>query len=42
MVFEEVDASSLVKIDLPSPYEVNQAGYMIHSAVHGARNVRCA
>jgi ribulose-5-phosphate 4-epimerase/fuculose-1-phosphate aldolase len=44
MLFEEIDASCLVKIDLagnkimPSPYEVNPAGYTIHSAVHGARD----
>lgn len=44
LLFEEVTASSLVKIDLDgnkvveSPYEVNRAGYMIHSAVHEARD----
>lgn len=43
MMFEEVTASSLIKIDLdgnklaPSPYAVNPAGFTIHSAVHGAR-----
>ena len=41
--FEEVTASSLVKVDLEgniimeSAYGINAAGYMIHSAVHGAR-----
>ncbi len=43
MMFEEITASSLVKIDLqgekvsPSPYFVNPAGFIIHSAVHAAR-----
>jgi ribulose-5-phosphate 4-epimerase/fuculose-1-phosphate aldolase len=43
MMFEEVTASSLVKIDLEgnkvmeSPYFVNPAGFTIHSAVHQAR-----
>jgi ribulose-5-phosphate 4-epimerase/fuculose-1-phosphate aldolase len=43
MMFEEVTASSLVKIDLAgnkvteSPYFVNPAGFTIHSAVHAAR-----
>ena len=43
MMFEEITASSLVKIDLqgaivsPSPYFVNPAGFTIHSAVHAAR-----
>ena len=41
--FEEVTASSLVKVNLegeivsPGPYGINAAGYVIHSAVHGAR-----
>lgn len=41
--FEEVTASSLVKVDLEGnvvmegPYGINAAGYVIHSAVHGAR-----
>ena len=46
--YEEVSASNLVKIDLegnkiePSDYGINQAGYVIHSAIHGAReDVRC-
>ena len=43
MLFEEITASSLVKIDLTgtpvesSPYPVNPAGFTIHSAVHAAR-----
>ena len=43
MMFDEVTASSLVKIDLAgnkvteSPYFVNPAGFTIHSAVHAAR-----
>lgn len=43
MMFEEVAASSLVKVDLvgnkvtESPYFVNPAGFTIHSAVHAAR-----
>ena len=44
MMFEEVTASSLVKIDLdgnkvlPSAYDVNPAGFTIHSAIHAARD----
>jgi ribulose-5-phosphate 4-epimerase/fuculose-1-phosphate aldolase len=43
MMFDEVTASSLVKIDLKgnkvteSPYFINPAGFTIHSAVHAAR-----
>ncbi|QQD18658.1 class II aldolase/adducin family protein [Spongiibacter nanhainus] len=43
MTFDEVTASSLVKVDqdcnkiLDSPYPVNPAGFTIHSAVHAAR-----
>jgi len=43
MLFEEITASSLVKIDLDgnivmeSPYMINPAGFTIHSAVHAAR-----
>src|ERR1700741_3262207 len=43
MLFEEITASSLVKIDLTgkkvmdSPYPVNPAGFTIHSAIHAAR-----
>jgi ribulose-5-phosphate 4-epimerase/fuculose-1-phosphate aldolase len=42
-MFDEITASNLVKIDLngravePSPYPVNPAGFVIHSAIHGAR-----
>ncbi len=44
MLFEEISASSLVKVDLngdkvlESPYPVNPAGFIIHSAVHEARH----
>jgi len=44
MLFEEVNASSLVKVDLTgnkvmsSPHEINPAGFVIHSAVHAARD----
>src|SRR6202047_205859 len=44
MLFDEITASSLVKIDLagnkvmPSPYDINPAGFVIHSAVHAARD----
>jgi ribulose-5-phosphate 4-epimerase/fuculose-1-phosphate aldolase len=43
MLFGEITASSLVKVDLSgrkvmeSPYEINPAGFVIHSAVHAAR-----
>ncbi|HEV7798959.1 MAG TPA: class II aldolase/adducin family protein [Pyrinomonadaceae bacterium] len=43
MMFEEITASSLVKINLqgeivlPSPHFINPAGFTIHSAVHAAR-----
>lgn len=42
-LYEQITASSLVKIDVDgkvleeSPYEVNQAGFVIHSAIHMAR-----
>src|SRR5580658_6958078 len=42
MTFDEVTASSLVKVDLAgekvmdSPYEINPAGFVIHSAIHAA------
>jgi ribulose-5-phosphate 4-epimerase/fuculose-1-phosphate aldolase len=46
--FDEVTASSLVKIDLEgkklldSPYEINPAGFTIHGAIHAAReDARC-
>src|SRR5207237_130805 len=43
MLFEEITASSLVKVDLEgrkvseSSYEINPAGFVIHSAIHAAR-----
>ncbi|WP_321967899.1 class II aldolase/adducin family protein [Burkholderia cepacia] len=43
MMFDEITASSLVKVDLDghkvsdSRYEINPAGFNIHSAVHAAR-----
>src|SRR4051812_25691423 len=43
MLFEEITASSLVKIDLDgnilqeTPYFINPAGFTIHSAIHHAR-----
>jgi ribulose-5-phosphate 4-epimerase/fuculose-1-phosphate aldolase len=48
MTFDEITASSLVKVDLngnkvmDSPYEINPAGFIIHSAIHAAReNAQC-
>lgn len=48
MLFEEITASSLVKVDAsggkvePSEYPVNPAGFVIHSAIHAAReDVTC-
>jgi len=44
MFFDEITASSLVKIDqdankvMDSPYDINPAGFTIHSAVHAARD----
>lgn len=44
LMFEEVTASNLVRVDLagnktlPSPYEINPAGYTIHSAIHEVRD----
>jgi ribulose-5-phosphate 4-epimerase/fuculose-1-phosphate aldolase len=44
LLFEEMTASSLVKVDLAghkvvdSPYPVNPAGFVIHSAIHEARH----
>lgn len=44
MFFDEITASSLVRIDLEgnklqdSPFPVNPAGFMVHGAVHGARH----
>ena len=43
MLFEEITASSLIKVDLAgrkvmdSPYQTNPAGFVIHSAIHTAR-----
>jgi len=43
LLFEEVSASSLVKVDLqgnkvmPSEHDINPAGFTIHSAIHEAR-----
>ncbi|MSO76013.1 MAG: class II aldolase/adducin family protein [Alphaproteobacteria bacterium] len=43
LMFDEITASSLVKVDLEgnvvleSPYGVNAAGFVIHSAIHMAR-----
>jgi len=48
LMFDEITASNLVKIDqdcnklIDSPYPVNPAGFVIHSAVHAAReDVQC-
>lgn len=44
LMFDEITASNLVKIDLdgravePSAYPVNPAGFVIHSAIHCARD----
>ncbi len=44
MLFEEMTASSLVKVDISgeivqeTPYAINPAGFTIHSAVHAARD----
>jgi len=44
MLFRDITASSLVKIDLEgrilddTPFDVNPAGFTIHSAVHSARH----
>jgi len=44
MLFEEITASSLVKVDLQgnkvmdSDFDINPAGFTIHSAIHGARD----
>jgi Ribulose-5-phosphate 4-epimerase and related epimerases and aldolases len=43
LFFDEITASSLVKVDLegnivaPTPFYINPAGFTIHSAIHGAR-----
>jgi len=48
MLFEEITASNLIKVDLQgnkvleSPYSINPAGFTIHSAIHEARaDVSC-
>ena len=48
MLFDEITASSLVKVDqqcnklIDSPYPVNPAGFVIHSCIHEARHdVQC-
>jgi ribulose-5-phosphate 4-epimerase/fuculose-1-phosphate aldolase len=45
MMYEEITASSLIKIDLDgkiianaTDYGINLAGYVIHSAIHAARH----
>lgn len=49
LLFDEITASSLVKVDeqgtklSPSDYDVNPAGFVIHSAVHMAKpEIACA
>ena len=48
MMFEEITASSLIKIDIDghvlqdTAYPINPAGFIIHSAVHAARHdIQC-
>lgn len=48
MLFSEITASSLVKVDLEgnvvseTPYRINPAGFTIHSAIHAVReDVKC-
>ncbi|RZL61474.1 MAG: class II aldolase/adducin family protein [Variovorax sp.] len=48
LMFDEITASSLVKVDqacnkiIDSPYPVNPAGFVIHSAIHAAReDIQC-
>jgi len=48
LLFEEITASNLVKIDLqanvvePTSHLINRAGFVIHSAIHAARaDARC-
>jgi ribulose-5-phosphate 4-epimerase/fuculose-1-phosphate aldolase len=44
LMFEEITASSLVRVDAQggklddTPFDINPAGFVIHSAVHGARH----
>ena len=48
LLFEEITASSLLMVDLegnllePSEYPVNQAGFVIHSAIYAARPEICS
>ena len=44
LLYRQMTASCLIRLDLegnvlfnPTEYEVNQSGYVIHSAIHGAR-----
>src|SRR5207237_10597420 len=45
LMFDEITASSLVKIDTAgnklddTPFPVNPAGFVIHSAIHGSRHI---
>ncbi|MBO3273827.1 class II aldolase/adducin family protein [Pseudomonas schmalbachii] len=48
LMFDEITASNLIKIDmdgnkvLESPYSANRAGFVIHSAIHAAReDIQC-
>ena len=47
MTFDEITASNLVKVDLAgekvmkSPYEINPAGFAIHSAIQSAEDAKC-
>src|ERR1700761_3348245 len=48
LMFDEITASSLVKIDpdctkiIDTPYPVTPAGFVIHSAIHAAReDIQC-
>jgi ribulose-5-phosphate 4-epimerase/fuculose-1-phosphate aldolase len=44
MLFEEIGPADLVKVDMdgtilsPTPWRVNKAGFVIHSAIHAARH----
>lgn len=45
MLYEEMTASSMIRIDIDgkvlfnaTEFDVNEAGYVIHSAIHGARH----
>lgn len=49
MLFDEIRPADLVKVDLdgnvlsPTPWKVNHAGFVIHSAIHAAReDAHCA